>query len=688
MSRENIKVGQVEIELRVDGGRLISLGDICVNGTALRNGRAPFLPWFDSYEGEVFDRFSFLGVEVDGDVTRVKLASESNGDFPFRERRDCSGDLCFRNRSFDAPPVRAELAICLKPAAAEVDGHTLNGFTYWFEYRGESPIHRLLDRATWELGGNLDDIHLVCRNWLTPPRMRIGRETTYSTVGLDKWASLLPGSMWARWSLLPGFDLQYGAAGILVGWYDQVSLVRTTIESNAGEEAIRYHDFHWFEQGDQIATNPKTILHCPDVLDHTGALNVWTALQDQDREMAQRQFGIPEEEPPRLTLSENHWRNFHFDQSYEHVLETAAAFGMDQIFVDVCWEQGQALKETLAAHVPPAEQKDTILEKYNHRNMCCVLDFKVAEMHGGEAALGRLCARAASKGVKVISWMAAHVHPHSVIVDGPQCTEEGGTQVPSCERFKHGMNGAIAGMESGRHPWTGYPNSCWTLNLNSPVYDYLRDNLLGVCERTGLNGYLWDSYSNLGWWQVDYSDGSMRPQFDKMAELYAEMSRRGLYVKPEAIVAFSSHSCCGLHGGNVYAGELLGYSYDTGIALDNTGNADTDILRGQASAEMLFRCLAHRRSPGMALHKVPQAEWDAQAVATIKEYFAMYKAARGGMKRRTVLADDAGVLWRDAQGRCLLWSFKAQPWTDGNATDLLTGKEVKGELAPWRVYRS
>jgi hypothetical protein len=114
---------------------------------------------------------------------------------------------------------------------------------------------------------------------------------------------------------------------------------------------------------------------------------------------------------------------------------------MDQIFVDVCWEQGQAFKESLLAKVSGAEWKGTIFEKLQHRNMCCVLDFKVAEVHGGEAALKRLCDRAAARGLKVISWMAAHVHPHSVIVDGRQALQDDVSSLPlksllSCRPFK------------------------------------------------------------------------------------------------------------------------------------------------------------------------------------------------------------------------------------------------------------
>ncbi len=691
MSKSNrfLTVGQATVELLVEHGCLTSLGAISVHGVALRQPTARFLPWFDSYNGEVFDRFEFVEVKPRGEQTVVALRAIANDNFPFREQRDCSGDLCFRNLSVDAAPVVADFAIVFQPATTSLAGHAFAGFTYWFEYNQPAcPIHRLLDRATWELGGNLDDLNLVCRNWLTPPRLKIGRDTVYSTVGLDKWATLLPGNMWARWSLLPGFDLQYGQAGVLVGCFDQVSLIRTAIESNAGEDAIRCNDFHWFENSGQVATNPKTILHSTDQLDHTDALNLWTALQDRDREIGRRQFGIAAEEPPRLTESENVWRGYHFDTTYEPTLAVAAEFGMDQIFVDVCWEQGQALKESFDALLPPDRQRGTIFAKYQPRNMCCVLDFAVAEAHGGEAALKRLCERAASQGLKVISWMAAHVHPHSIIVDGRQCLEDADNALPLSQKFAHGKNGAIAAMESGRHPSTGYPNSCWTLNLNSPVYRYFADSILGVCQRTGLDGFLWDSFSNLGWWQVDYADGSMRPQFDKMAELYAELTRTGLYVQPEAIVSFSSHSCCGLHGGDVYAGDLLGYSYDTVISLHRTDADETAILRGQAPVDRLFRCLAHRRVPGMSLHQVPRAEWQPAAVAAIKEYFAAYKLARKSMRQRTVLKDDRGVLWQGADGERLLWSFQAQEWPDDQPVDLLDGRPVPGgRLAPWRVYR-
>jgi hypothetical protein len=312
--------------------------------------------------------------------------------------------------------------------------------------------------------------------------------------------------------------------------------------------------------------------------------------------------------------------------------------------------------------------------------MCSIIDWSVNETWGGEAGLKRLCDRARAKGVKILSWMSTHASPNSYLGDGNH---------PVTKELARGAGGVFAGKESGRHPDTGYPASCWTFNLNTPVMEWLRDRLIGVCERTGLAGYLWDSFSNLGWWQLDYSQGDMRPQFDRMGQLYAALAKAGLYIKPEALVSFSNHSCCGLHGGNIYAGDLLGYSYNTVIALwfnDGEGhdaNYDNRILRGQAPVDMLFQCIAHKRIPALNLHLVPRAEWHAPSVAAIKTVLALYKAQRHRMIRRTVLKDGLGVRW-DGGDQSVLFAFKAAPAPAGTR-DVASGEAVT-TLSPNQAY--
>lgn len=679
LNTTTIAVGNALLHPMIDHDELQSLGEIVIAGTRVRNPATRFLPWFDTYEGDIFRRFHLQGIEQIGDNCRLALTAISDPDALFRERRDSSGDLCFRARSWDAPAQQADLHVVFAPVEATIDGYAFDGFKYWYEYQSDAiPIHRMVDRQTWEIGGNLDDVTICLRNWLTPPRMRITRETTYSTVGLDQWAALLPGNLWARWTLLPSFDMQYGAAGVLLGWFDEVSLIRTVIESETGEDALRVLDMHLFEQSTTVCTNPKTILRCPEVLDETDALNLWTRIVDLEYEKSSRQFGIRPQEAPPIVFHENVWRGVRFDTTYEHVVETAAEFGADYVFIDSVWEHQQAYAETLDVLIP-AEKKDTpILKKFWHQNMCVTLDFEVADILGGEMGLKALCERAQTQGVRIISWMATHYSPN--------------TTVQFQQGLGHGQHGIFASRESGRHPDTGYPASCWTANLNAPVTEKITEQVLGVCQRTGLAGYLWDSVSNMGWWTIDYSNGTMRPQFDRMADLFAKLVNAGLYIQPEGLLAFSTSSCCGLHGGNIYADDLLGYSYNTTIALwfgspEGEPTAEIPILRGQASIDMLFQCVAYKRIPNLHFHTIPRDEWDPQAVVALKELFAVYKQFRHLMQKRTVLKHQAGVLWENETENRLFFSFQQQPCpVDGVAIDAASGEVVHCLMAN-RAYR-
>jgi hypothetical protein len=671
-----IVFGPLQLQPEIVEGYLRSLGAVTCHGTPLRHPGNRFLPWFDSYTGEVFRRFRFLRQEQRGAQVVLHTLAESDPDALFQERRDSSGDPCLRPASWDAAPLTAPFAIVLEPARAEVDGLPFAGFRYWFEYRHDRlPIHRLVDRQTWELGGNLDDVTVVCRNLFDLPCQRVTKAGGYSTVGLNQYVGVLPGNLWGRWSLLPAFDLQVGAGGILAGWFDQVSCIRSVIESQPGEDWVRYVDLHYFPSATTVATNPKTILHCPEVLDAVGTLNLWTRLHDQEHAKAARQFSLPPEAPPALVESLNVWHDFHFDTTYEQAVASAAELGADYVFIDPVWQNMETYARTLRETVGADALAQGVLGKLAGANMCCTLDFSVSPAAGGEEALRRLCERAAAKGVGILSWIACHYLPHTAMAERPE--------------LGHGAGGLFATKESGRHPDTGYAGHCWTVNLNAPIYDHLRDQFVGVAQRTGLAGYLWDSFSNLGWWQVDYSDGTCRPQYDRMARLYAELAQAGLYLMPEAIVSFSHHSCCGLHGGNVYAGELLGYSYRSNIGLPHQPGAPNlyaQVLRGETPVDELFRYFAHQRIPTMALAGIPAAERHPQGVAALQQLFRQYRQARPLMQRRTVLRGNVGVLWENDADTPLLWSFQRQPARQP-CTDLLTGAEVtSGELLPNRVY--
>jgi hypothetical protein len=661
----SFRVGDALFRPRSVDGWLKSFGPISIRGTPVRGDTCRFFPWFDSFNGGVFSRIRLADIRTqDGRVTLQTIAC-TDPDYPFRERRDSSGDLAFPECSWDAEPAEAQLRIVFEPAVERLDGLDFTGFRYWFEYESqELPIHRLLDRQTWEVGGCLDDVTVVCRNWLTPPRVRVRREDRYSSTCVGQFADLMPGNLWARGSLLPAFDLQYGNSGVLCATFDRLTNIRTIIQSTPGEDAIRWVDMHQFPSSTTVSTNPKTILFSPQRLTDTDAVNLWTRLHDREQAKAKRQMGLRHDPAPAIVFSKNVWRDFRFDTTYEDVVATAAEFGGEYVFIDPVWEHQEAFREELEQAIPAENRKGTVLEKFWHQNMCATLDWQVARIHGGEEGLRALCERASAVGVKILTWFAAHYSPNTFL--------QTANRDPELSHLAAGTMGVFAARESGRHPDTGYPASCWPMNLNTPVMERVRDQILEVCRRTGIAGLYWDSFSNLGWWQVDYSDGSMRPQVDRMLELYRDFSNAGLYLMPEGFCSFTSRSSCGLHGGDIYGADLLAYSYDMNTPLPSATadhGGENDILRGKRPVSDLFRCVAHKRIPVLHFHQVPPNERDPAAAAQIKRVLETYKRVRRHMIRRVVLPDDAGVLWHDQTGRpAVLFSFveraSTQPLAD------------------------
>jgi hypothetical protein len=156
----------------VADGSLRSIGDVRVGKAQPRNPATPFVPWFDTYEEGPFTRFEPTEIVPSGQGAVIRTNAVMDQNHPLMERRDSSGDVCLRRRSWEGDPSKAELRVHLEPAEATVDGLESAGWRYWFEYESDPiPMHRLLDRQTWELGGSLDDVTVACRNLFDLPRL-------------------------------------------------------------------------------------------------------------------------------------------------------------------------------------------------------------------------------------------------------------------------------------------------------------------------------------------------------------------------------------------------------------------------------------------------------------------------------------------------------------------------------------
>ena len=668
-------MGSFTIAPVVEHGWLRSIGEVRHRETPLRHPANRFLPWFDTFEGDIFRRFRLERIQRDGGAIVLHTTAVSDPDVLFREQRDSSGDLVFKNMSWDSAPVEAALAIHLEPVpTVTLEGHRFEGFKYWFDYRSDSiGIHRFVDRQTWEAGGKTEGNTLCIRNWSHPPVVRLKADEVFSTGGLvEQFAVAFPGNLWGRWSLLLPYDFQYGPAGCLVTWFDRVSNIRSLIESARGEDWLRVLDMHIFNKGNHVQTNPKTVMFCPDALDDVAAANVWTRIYEQEKQRACNQIGIKDEVDLKVNFDHNVWVGYHFDTSYEEALAVAHEFHAEYLYIDPVWENEQTLQEELIRLAGSKEKLPKEYHNFHFANMCQTLNWEVSHLRGGEEALKRLCERARTLGIDILTWLGTSV---SSRVSPDIHVRLGNKHNPGIFAVKE--SGTMASGDSGYH--VAYP-----INLNTPYYSYMREKVMGMCARTGVKGFLWDSYSNLGWWHVDYASPGLEVQWEKMAEFYKDLANAGMYLRPEALVTFSNHSTLSMCGDYYQPGVEAAYGYQCCVCM--LDNEERDILCGRKPIDRLFEWFAHKHVPSLHFHMTPRSEWDAENVRQLKQLLKAYREVVRYMKRRTILPGFAAVQWENEEGVTIVYAIKELE-LEGRWISVYDGTTASGSLQRNTVYR-
>jgi len=154
------------------------------------------------------------------------------------------------------------------------------------------------------------------------------------------------------------------------------------------------------------------------------------------------------------------------------------------------------------------------------------------------------------------------------------------------------------------------------------VFDYLRKQLLGVCQRTGLK-VISGQLQQPGWWQVDYSTvrcAAVR----RMAELYADLTTPGCTLPPRRLLPSQTHRAA-VCTRRCLRGDLLGFAYNTNVALAQAETTQPDgskvmverenlIFRGLVPYEELFRSFATSESFVQLPFDPPRDQWNLPAM--------------------------------------------------------------------------
>ena len=651
MDSQTVTVGSSAVDIVTNGAIFIGLGAATNGGRIVRSGRLPVRPYTQTFKGADLAELRLLGIDQTNGQARIKLQATFH-QMPIMLMRDHSFDPMHALTDWEAPVVvgDARLDIVLKEAGDDFGGVEFTGFSYHYEYESESvPIFYLYDRATWELDGDINGATVISQSSCSPPVAKFDSpEAAWSTEGVlfflveaGNENPIMTHNL-PRWASHQAFDYQYKADATLLGVFDHVDLIRSVVQRDSGKAELKHFDKHIFDQTLMHATTPKAILLNEGLRSEVDQQNLWTWTLDGVHNRARAEFGLAEE-PLLPRLSVNYWQNFTMDTYYKDLLPAAAAVGFKRVFVD------------------NLNKSDMSENSGRGGNMCGGHEYEPAPSLGGAKKLKELVDDFKADDIQIMSWTNNDQSYSSPINYLRQETQDWFVRMEDC-RLKYG--GA-------------YTNGFAIFDFkNDDARRYWVDSLKRIREETGLNGYLFDSFYNLGFMSVNYSRMTPTTYWKQLLQAFKELQDADVHFLIESLGPFGQPQ----HGTPTsYNLDVLFACYKIGLGSGYTTVPTGEAVTPQKAEEsaLLYRILAHMTdcsqplfTDGVRIDKI----WSDLHKRALADYYANRK----NMVRRFLQEDGLAVIWHDADGRrATIFNFVDREIAfDGELEDVSTGTPI------------
>jgi len=661
-----LQLGRCQFELLSDGHRLTGLGAVRIGNVPVRSGRLPLAPCTQTFTGLELAALHLLDITRGASEMRLHLAAIFRP-LPVKLRRDHSFDPIHELGDWDAHHVQAKgrLDLVLRLASDRFGDYDFDGFSYHYEYSStDVPLFYLLDRASWELGGDIAGATAISQSSCSAPVAVFAPDTAWTTEGLIHWddaASVANPVMThnlPRWASHQAFDFQYKRGATLLGVFERVDLIRSVLRREAGRPELKTFDKHIFDESLQARTAAKRILLNIEPKSDTDQRNLWTRVFDAVHARARAEFGLAEEPlVPRLT--HNYWDNFTIDTYRRDLLPAAAALGFRAVFVD-------NLNKSAATERCPHPDF--------HWNMCCGHEYEPAPRLGGPERLRAFVTDARALGVRPFAW-TNNAQALSSPVNAAERDDKGWFVRMEDTRLKYGgaytavMSVMDFRVEAARQYWVG----C----------------LKKIKATTGLDAYLFDSFYNLGFMPVSYRTGHPTTQWRGLLAAVKELQDAGVHFLIESFGPFGSpqHGCPAAYA----QPENLFALYKVTGGLGYTTIPTGPLAPADPNVETLYRFFAHMASPSFGLFD-GGVRIDKVWTGAHRRALADYNENCQYMNKRFLQEGRGSVLWHDAAGRrTTLWNFAAREVRlPGRVTDRTTGLDLpaagKYRLEPCHTY--
>ena len=633
-----ITVGHCTFDISMDGEQFLGLGKIAIGGIVVRSGRLPLHPYSESFSGNALHGLRLLGINEQPGETRIRLEVRF-APMPTKMMRDHSFDPIHELGDWDGPKIAGvgRLDLVLREATDTFAGTPFVGFSYQYEYASDDmPIFYLLDRASWELEGDIAGATVVNQSSCSDPVVTFGADTAWSTEGVihfkDDAAKSNPVMTHnlPRWASHQAFDFQYKGDHTLLGVFEHVDLIRTVLCRDAGKAELKCFDKHIFDETQHFATTAKKILLNTERRSEVGQRNLWTWIIQEVHDQARAEFGL-QEEIGRPHVAHAYWNDWNIDTFYKDLLPAAINLGVEELWFE-------NVKKS-------AYSEDAPLKGVWHWNKCANHEYEIAESLGGVKKLKEFLQRARAAGVSPFCWTNNDQAISSPLNRAERC----------------GANCWYVVLEDTRQKWGGAYMGCMhALDFKvEQARRYFIDSHIQIKRETGLEKYLFDSFYNLAFMAVSFADCRPTTMWREVLSAFKELQDAGIHFAIESFGPFGQprHGCP-----RSYSLERCWVCYKINLGNDYStvpaGQQQHDDPRASAAAG-LFYALAHMVYAVIPLFDRQSGEridlsWGEGHRQAIRDYNRLYTQ----MHRRFLQEDERAVLWHNADGsQALLWNF-------------------------------
>ena len=654
MDKKTVALGNCSFEVLTHAGRFIGLGQIQIGNTVVRSGRLPLHPFTQSFTGVGLAELKLEAIDTSADCIRIRTRAVFER-LDVKLMRDHSFDPIHDTEDWDGPNAGGDgsLELVIEPARDAFGGVEFNGFAYHYVYSSKDvSLFYILDKASWELDGDVTGATVVSQSSCSAPVAVLEKDTAWSTEGLIHWedgnskSNKCMTHNLPRWASHQAFDFQYRGNKTLAGVFARVDLIRSIQQHEPGKRELKTFDKYIFDQALEFSTPAKAILLNTQPKSETDQKNIWTWTIQDVHDRARTEYGLREELPvPRV--SHNFWDNFTIDSYRKDLLPAATAIGAKGLFID------NMNKSAATENSPHPENK---------WNMCCGHEYEIAPKLGGPQMLTKFVDDCRGAGIQIYAW-----------------TNNGqALSSPMNHWYKPETQPWYVRMECTRIKYGGaYTNafSIWSFKQEG-ARRYWVDSLKKIKAETGLDGYLFDSFYNLGYMPVSYANVTPQTQWKEILQAFKELQDGGVKFLIESFGPFGQvqHGCPKSYNiENLFACYKVGLG--TGYTTVPTGQ---DVSPKRASeAHVLYYVLAHMTDPGIPLF-INNQRIDTLWTAAHRQALADYNTNYTHMQRRFLQEDDNGVLWHSGdRSRATLWNFVDRTVAlPGTITDLTKGSTL------------